>query len=125
MLELGEPKPRRRPSLTPMIDVVFLLLVFFMPAARFGLDHAIMLQSGGGSGAYSGPPRLVEATPDGLLLNGIMLEDATLLEALAPLTTSSEDIVILRGTDLTDTQRIVDLLTLLNNGGFSNVALVE
>ncbi|MEO0362761.1 MAG: biopolymer transporter ExbD, partial [Pseudomonadota bacterium] len=33
--------PRRRPSLTPMIDVVFLLLVFFMLAARFGVELAM------------------------------------------------------------------------------------
>ena len=36
-------KPRRRPSLTPMIDVVFLLLVFFMLASRFGMDAVLNL----------------------------------------------------------------------------------
>ncbi|MEM8656825.1 MAG: biopolymer transporter ExbD, partial [Pseudomonadota bacterium] len=39
--DLGPPPPSRRPSLTPMIDVVFLLLVFFMLAARFGQDMAL------------------------------------------------------------------------------------
>ncbi|NSY41645.1 biopolymer transporter ExbD, partial [Leisingera sp. ANG59] len=30
-------------SLTPMIDVVFLLLVFFMLASRFGMDTVLQL----------------------------------------------------------------------------------
>ena len=43
MLQFGPPRPRRKPSLTPMIDVVFLLLVFFMLAARFGQDVGLAL----------------------------------------------------------------------------------
>ena len=39
--------PRRRPSLTPMIDVVFLLLVFFMLAARFGQRRRVADGPGG------------------------------------------------------------------------------
>lgn len=55
------PRSRRKPSLTPMIDVVFLLLVFFMLASRFGLEAMMPLPLvGAGGGAYSGPPRLVD-----------------------------------------------------------------
>ena len=56
-------KPRR-PSLTPMIDVVFLLLVFFMLASRFGSEEALPLPLAGGGGTWSGPPRLVEIPAD-------------------------------------------------------------
>ena len=59
---------RRRMSLTPMIDVVFLLLVFFMLAARFGVEGSVALTVGSGGAAYEGPPRLVEISPDGTRL---------------------------------------------------------
>ena len=36
MFHFAPARRSRKPSLTPMIDVVFLLLVFFMLAARFG-----------------------------------------------------------------------------------------
>ncbi len=43
-----------------MIDVVFLLLVFFMLAARFGHDVEIDLPlSAASTTPYQGPPRLV------------------------------------------------------------------
>lgn len=38
-LSFGQPRPRRRPNLTPMIDVVFLLLVFFLVATTFATDE--------------------------------------------------------------------------------------
>ena len=71
MFDLAPPRPRRRISLTPMIDVVFLLLVFFMLAARFGQDLQIPLSLGQGSGTWQGPPRLLDIRPDGLMLNGV------------------------------------------------------
>ena len=48
MLDLPAQGRRRRIGLTPMIDVVFLLLVFFMLAARFGGTDAIPLTLTGG-----------------------------------------------------------------------------
>jgi biopolymer transport protein ExbB len=48
-VRLRRPRIRRRISLTPMIDVVFLLLVFFMLAARFGQDQALPLAIGTGA----------------------------------------------------------------------------
>ena len=44
-MQLGPPLKRRKPSLTPMIDVVFLLLVFFMLAWRFGVDTHLPLNA--------------------------------------------------------------------------------
>ena len=51
MISFGPPRPARRPSLTPMIDVVFLLLVFFMLAARFGQDTRLPMSTAGGAAA--------------------------------------------------------------------------
>lgn len=126
MLDIAPARIRRKPSLTPMIDVVFLLLVFFMLSARFGQDQAITLNAGGAStSTYSGPPRLIEVREDGLLLNGIELTDLTLLDSLQPLMERPEDVVILRSADEAKTQRLVDVLTLLSASGITNVALIE
>jgi biopolymer transport protein ExbD len=39
-------RKRRRPTLTPLIDVVFLLLVFFMLATSFGSEASLALHVG-------------------------------------------------------------------------------
>ncbi|WP_296645235.1 ExbD/TolR family protein, partial [Roseinatronobacter sp.] len=45
MFAFEDTRPTRKPSLTPMIDVVFLLLVFFMLASRFGHDMHLPLNA--------------------------------------------------------------------------------
>ena len=124
-MNLARPMQRRRMSLTPMIDVVFLLLVFFMLAARFGVEGSIALTVGTGGAAYEGPPRLVEVLPDGLRLNGVPTEGTALIGALEQLSKSGDDVVVLRARDGADVQRVIDVIELLRNGGFSSVALVE
>ena len=116
---------RRRMSLTPMIDVVFLLLVFFMLAARFGVEGGIALTIGTGGVAYEGPPRQVDVLPDGMRLNGVLTDGTALIGALEQLSKSGDDVVVLRARDGADVQRVIDVIELLRNGGFSSVALVE
>lgn len=116
----------RRMSLTPMIDVVFLLLVFFMLAARFGQDGVIEITLTGGAGdAYSGPPRLVDVTPGGLALNGVPLALADLPAALARLMETPSDTVVLRARGGADTQRIIDVMSALGLAGLTGLVLVE
>ena len=118
------PRPRRKPSLTPMIDVVFLLLVFFMLASRFGLEAMMPLPLvGAGGGAYSGPPRLVDISPDAVALNGRSVED--LVAALEPLMRRSSDMIILRGQKGADLQRVVAVSEELRRAGFAALVLVE
>ena len=64
---------RRRPSLTPVIDVVFLLLVFFMLASTFTADKKINLLSETiyGMSRYDEHPRLIEIKNNKLLINGV------------------------------------------------------
>lgn len=119
------PRTRRRPNLTPMIDVVFLLLIFFMLASRFGVDRALPLSSAGGAGEYSGPPRLVELTPIGLSLNGVPVTADALPAALAPLMQSPNDAIILRARDGADLQALVAVMDRLGAAGLTRLVLVE
>ncbi|WP_072746393.1 ExbD/TolR family protein [Oceanicella actignis] len=118
------PRPGRKPSLTPMIDVVFLLLVFFMLASRFGTEAMtpLPLASSGGT-AYAGPPRLVDISPDAVALNGRVVRD--LPAALRPLTDAPTDMIILRGREGADLQRVVDVGQELRRAGFVTLVLVE
>ncbi|WP_264211208.1 ExbD/TolR family protein [Leisingera thetidis] len=119
------PKPRRKPSLTPMIDVVFLLLVFFMLASRFGSDAVLQLPLAGQGGAYTGPPRLIGIGTGNLDVNGVPVADSNLTQALAPLMESPGDMLVLRGRDGASLQRITDVTGLLQQAGYSNFVLVE
>lgn len=126
MLRLPTAPRRRRPSLTPMIDVVFLLLIFFMVVARFGGTDGIslLLSSPAGEAApYSGPPRLVTVLPEGVALNGRPVED--LPAALAPLMSAPSDLVVLRPAPGVSTGRLVDVLSGLQGAGLTQLSVVE
>lgn len=116
---------RRRPSLTPMIDVVFLLLVFFMLAARFGTDTQIALKTGGQGGEWSGPPRLIALLPHAITLNGLPTDLASLPQALAPLMAAPSDPVILRPADDIPLQQLVTVMDTLRDAGLSTLILAE
>ena len=125
-MNFDEPRPPRRISLTPMIDVVFLLLVFFMLASRFGSDMQISLNAAGGdAAAYSGPPRLVRIEETGLRLNGVALPEDALIEELGRLTETPEDVIVLRSDEAVTLQRLVAVMDRLRAGGFARLVLVE
>lgn len=125
-IELGASPPRRKPSLTPMIDVVFLLLVFFMLAARFGQDPAIPLSAAtAGSGEYKGAPRLVEVVPNSLRLNGSEIALDALPEALQLLMPTDDAIVVVRPSEEAVLQQLVTVLDVLSAAGFSRLVLAE
>lgn len=124
-MQLRSP-PRRTPiGLTPMIDVVFLLLVFFMLAARFANEGAIAvpLATEGEPGLNS--PRLVDVSPASLRLNGIETPLGDLVSAVTDLEWNIDDVVVLRPRDAADVQRLVDVLQTLTDAGYSNVVLLE
>ena len=125
MFSFAAPRPRRRPSLTPMVDVVFLLLIFFMLAARFGIDQAVPITMAGGAAGYSGPPRLVDVAPDGVALNGQPVALAALAQALRPLTQSRDDMIVLRPRGTADVQRLLDVADVLRRAGFARLTVVE
>jgi biopolymer transport protein ExbD len=124
-LSLAPRPPRRRPSLTPMIDVVFLLLIFFMLAAQIGRDGAVPLAGAGGAGDYTGPPRLVEIAPEALSLNGQPVRAEELPARLAPLTEAPTDTVVLRPIDGARLQRLIDVAEALRAAGYTTLVVVE
>ncbi len=125
-MNLGPTTARRKPSLTPMIDVVFLLLVFFMLASRFGQDVVIDLPiSAASDKPYQGPPRLIDVLPDGVRLNGVDKAMEDLLPELGAMMLSHTDAIILRARDKADLQRVVEVMEALGKAGYETLVLVE
>ena len=126
MLNLAHQTRRRRIGLTPMIDVVFLLLVFFMLAARFGVTDAIPVTlSGGAAQPYDGPPRLIEIGPDTLRLNGSTTALTDLADGISALVSGPEDPIVLMPVEGSDLQRLLDVAAALRAAGFESLILVD
>jgi biopolymer transport protein ExbD len=126
MFYFGTPRLSRKPSLTPMIDVVFLLLVFFMLAARFGQDVALALSPGGAGGVpYDGLPRLVEFDGQGLWLNGVETTRDALPDALAALMPRPDALIVLRPREGGTVQDLTDVSAQLQQAGFALLVVVE
>ncbi|WP_406871109.1 biopolymer transporter ExbD [Thioclava sp. 'Guangxiensis'] len=126
MFNFAPDRPRRKPDLTPMIDVVFLLLVFFMLASRFSQDVSLPLASASGAASeWTGAPRLVDIGPEGVVeLNGVPRSFDDLLAELDRLTETRADPVILRAKEA-DLQDLVSVMDRLTAAGFSRLILVE
>ncbi|MCP4827034.1 MAG: biopolymer transporter ExbD [Shimia sp.] len=116
---------RRKPSLTPMIDVVFLLLVFFMLASRFGMDHVLPIPLASSGEDFSGNPKLVDILPEDLRLNGISRSSQDLLAALTDVMEKPTKTIVLRSTDGATVQRVVAISEYLRAAGFTSIVLVE
>jgi len=125
-MEFAPPaRHRRKPSLTPMIDVVFLLLVFFMLASRFGTDAVLPLPLAAGGGSYDGPPRLVDISPSQITVNGVLAAQDTLADHLSTMMQTPGDMVIIRGQDGATLQRVITVTDGLRAAGLTTLVLVE
>ncbi len=124
--------PRRRPAgirLTPLIDVVFILLVFFMLASSFmdwrGFDLGL-------------PPAEAKPDPDtrpvvvrvladgGYRMGGIDVPPGTLAERVQQARQGeSERPVVVRAADAAPVQATISALDRLHAGGIETASLAE
>ena len=128
MIQLNTIIRRRRPSLTPMIDVVFLLLIFFMLVARFGVDKVIDINlpsALGENSQYVGAPRLVEIKSGNLVsLNGLEIPLDQLSSKLSQLMPSPNALIIIRSSEEANTQDLLDVLLYLKSEKIMNVSVL-
>lgn len=115
----------RGAALTPMVDVVFILLIFFILVARFGPDEAIELSLGAGGVSAIDAPRLIDVGASDLRLNGFPITGDQLAGALENLGLESGDLILLRPGSGVDLQRMVDVIGSLRILGYANAAILE
>ncbi len=114
-------------SLTPLIDVVFILLVFFMLASSF-LDWRSIELSTPGSGrtgeALEGT-LLIEILPNGLRLSGERLSPDALVQRLqSHIAKAPERRILVRPAEGILMQDTVTLLDRLSAAGITDLSLI-
>ena len=122
---------RRQPliSLTPLIDVVFILLIFFMLASSFldwrAIDLDAPVQAAAAAAAAEGA-LLIEITPNGLLLAAEPLPLDDLAVRLGErLAVESEQRVLIKPSAGVPLQRTVDVLDRLQAIGVTDLSLIR
>lgn len=116
------PFTRRAASMTPLIDVVFLLLLFFMLTSTFSTFGEIELtQATAGTGAQAAPTErvFVQLGTTRLVLNGT----PTTLETLTSQIDAGQVLVSLDAD--VSAQRLVDLLVKLRGRNDLTVVVLE
>lgn len=103
---------RRRLSMTSLIDVIFLLLLFFMLSSTFSKFGEVRLDAGGAGSAGPVPERLalLRLDADTLDLNGTPLTLAQLAQRLDALDNPTLAVTV---RPAASAQRLTDLLVAL------------
>ena len=113
------PRKRRPITLTPLIDIIFLLLMFFMLSSTFTRFAELpLMNAGGGAVADSAPPLFLQLTADGLRLNGAALSLEALPAALAevePTADGARVTLLVTLDEAVTSQDLVDLLAMLRS----------
>lgn len=123
----SRPRKRLRISLTPLIDVVFILLVFFMLASSFLDWRSIRLSAAGPAGAPSSVQGalLVELTGADVRLSGEQMDIAALEARIAAhLEARPSQRVLIRPAPAVDMQRMVRVLDVLAAAGVADIAVM-
>lgn len=115
------PRSRRRPvGLTSLIDVIFLLLLFFMLASNFSRYQSLDVSSGaGGGGADVRPAYLRIQSRDRLDLNGSPFSRPELAERLSVLKENA--VVAIWSGPEARVQDVVDVLSAARRAGLGTV----
>lgn len=128
MIEFNEHVPRQKHSdLTPMIDVVFLLLIFFLlTSVSSRMMVPLNLPEAETSTAAPEAPVVVAIRLDGMVyVNGERVETRDLYATLAAMYVKTDDGEInLMSDEEVPFGRVVDVLDIAKRAGAKNIAVV-
>jgi len=124
--------PRRASiSLTPLIDVVFILLLFFMLATRFDVWQsdsvsAAALETGGVIDDESQKITVVVAADSSLSIDGEALSQVQLRQELEQLKVESDETLIVLSADVnTSVQQLYDVVQVVKASGLHRMQLTS
>lgn len=107
-------RPRSRLSMTSLIDVIFLLLLFFMLSSTFTKYGEIELL-GAASGSNGETPELLFLSlgTERLMLNGQILDANDLADHLGKDNSEESRVVLINLDDDVSSQQLMDVLAIL------------
>ena len=108
---------RRRLSLTPLIDVIFLLLLFFMLSSTFSKFSELEINSGSsGSGTVSSEVIFLVLYHDSQTLEGEEIAKKELLPKLTQAKENGKGSLVLIVAENVTSQDFLSLLQMVNSG---------
>lgn len=115
-------------DLTPILDMMFIILIFFMVSATFDLNRSIKMKlpkSFAGESAISKEKILIEVDSNGnISLNGEISEIHDLSNKIKEIENFSTSTVYLLGDNNTGYKNIISILDILKVMGISDISLV-
>ncbi|MEM7291024.1 MAG: biopolymer transporter ExbD [Pseudomonadota bacterium] len=108
-------RPRRYPSLTSLIDVIFLLLLFFMLSSTFSKYSEVELssaKSGPGNGVEK-PALFIQLSKDEWRINGQRFAKSEVAQFLAEFDKDDDAQAVLRVSEDASAQDLVDAVNQL------------
>ncbi len=131
-MRLGTPPSIRKPiPLTPLVDIVFLLLMFFMLSSNFTKFSLLDLQSSAGGGSASAnnsaaPTAIVLISgANAISVNGQTVALAALVEHLNGLRANGVLVAALRATPAATVQDLVTVLETARTSKISEIQVVR
>ncbi len=123
---------RRRKSLlldmTPLVDVVFLLLIFFLVTSVFKKDELALLLNlptgKEGEKVIEKKELLIELTRDSVALNGSVIDFDELSGRVSKVTDKSRPVIVRIDKEV-QYGRIIELFNILKKYELNNLALIE
>jgi len=116
------------PDITPLVDIVFLLLIFFLVSTVFKKEELALLLDlpAAGEAAQTLERReiAIELSEEAVALRGEKIDFATLDERLAGVEAKERPVVV-RIDRKVRYERVVKLFDLLKKHGLENLALVN
>jgi biopolymer transport protein ExbD len=114
---------QKRLAMTSLIDVIFLLLMYFMLATTFTRFSEVKLMTSGGAtgSASTAPPRFVQLGPGTLALNG----RTVLLDDLPAMLAADSGAVLIALNNGVKAQDLGQLLAALDRQGGLEVQVLE
>ncbi len=138
MPELLHARPKqRRISLTPLVDVIFLLLIFFMLTSQIAPFSLISLSGikaeDEATATVELPPNqsqplfsaaaLISVSNKGIAINGQRIANDELIEALAVLLNDGIEAVIISPRSSATVQDLISLLEIVKKSSFRSVTI--
>jgi len=111
-----------RIGITPLVDVVFILMIFFMLASRFTQERQIDLNVAGPSTGADSDIRMLLAAPTSLTFDGEILG----VEALTTRLQLLADVQLaIRPVEGATIQRVIEVVDIARAAGVADIGLAQ